>query len=101
LEHALLNDLVEFLLNVAHQIGVGEDVHEAIAEPEVEIEDVEDCFQMNEVENCFGDGEGPANLGAEPVEGDGVVAAVLPGVLLGESRGNCGNDQKIASFNSP
>jgi hypothetical protein len=101
LEHALLDDLVEFLLNVAHQVGVGEDVHEAIAEPEVEIEDVEDCFQVNEVENRFRDGEGPADLGAEPVEGDGVVAAVLSGVLMGESRRNCGNDRRISSFNSP
>jgi hypothetical protein len=101
LEHALLDDLVEFLLNVTHQVGVGEDVHEAIAEPKVEIEDVEDSFQVNEVENRFRDGEGPADLGAEPVEGDGIVAAVLAGVLKEELRGNCENDQRISIFFSP
>lgn len=74
-------NFIEFLLNVTNQIGVGEDVHEAIAEPEVKIEDVENCFKVNEIENRFGDGERPADLCAEPVECDGVVAAVLSGVL--------------------
>lgn len=81
LEHTLLNDFVEFLLNVAHEIGVGEDVHEAITEPEVKIEDIEDRFQVNEIENRFGNREGPADLCAEPIESDGVVATVLPRVL--------------------
>lgn len=86
MEHALLNDLVEFLLNVTHQSGIGEDVHETIAEPEIQIEDIKHSFQVNEVENRFWDRKRPVDLSAKPAECDGVVSAVLSSILENEEK---------------
>lgn len=77
LKDALLDDLVEFFLNVAHEIPIGENVHEAVAEPEIQVENIEDSFEMNQVDDCLGNREWPADLSAQPVECYCIVSAVL------------------------
>lgn len=83
----MLNDLVQLRLNVTHEIRFGKDVHKSIAEPKVEVKDVEHRFEMNQIENCLRNRERPSHLCAEPIECDGLVSTVLPCELL------CGGDE--------
>ena len=50
-------------------------------EPEVEVEDVKHVLQVDQVQDGGRSGEGPADVGAQPVHRDRLIAAVLAGEL--------------------
>lgn len=89
LEHALLDDLIEFFLNVTHQVAVWENVNEPITEPKVKIENVENGFKMNQIDDRLWDGERPVDLCAQPVERYRVVTTVLAGELREDLLASC------------
>uniref|UniRef100_A0A8W7PA72 Uncharacterized protein n=1 Tax=Anopheles coluzzii TaxID=1518534 RepID=A0A8W7PA72_ANOCL len=76
LKHALLNDVVQLALYIAHQLLVGEEVRKPVAQPQVQIQYVEHRLQVHQVDNGARQLERPATLIAQPVERDRLVAAV-------------------------
>lgn len=75
---ALLDYRIQLLLHVSNQGRVLEQIHEPIAQPQVQIQDVKDGFQVHEVYYCLRWLQRPPDISAQPIEGDEFVFAVLP-----------------------